>query len=53
MQTVESAVRERYAGGAKSTEAELCWPVDYQSRYLKVIPAEVGERDNGCGYPSR
>ena len=53
MQTVESAVRERYAASAKSTEAELCCPVDYQSEYLKVIPAEVVERDYGCGDPSR
>src|SRR6266513_2972885 len=53
MQTVESAVRERYAAGAKSNEAELCCPVDYQSEYLKVIPAEVVERDYGCGDPSR
>src|SRR5436309_6315859 len=53
MQTVESAVRERYAARAKSTEAELCCPVDYQSEYLKVIPAEVVERDYGCGDPSR
>jgi len=53
MQTVESAVRERYAAGAKSTEAELCCPVNYQSEYLKIIPAEVVERDYGCGDPSR
>ncbi len=53
MQTVESAVRERYAAGAKSTEVQLCCPVDYQSEYLKVIPAEVVERDYGCGDPSR
>ena len=53
MQTIESAVRERYAAGAKSTEAELCCPVNYQSEYLKIIPAEVVERDYGCGDPSR
>src|SRR5260370_19010389 len=53
MQTVESAVRERYAARAKSTEAELCCPADYQSEYLKAIPAEVVERDYGCGDPSR
>jgi arsenite methyltransferase len=53
MQTVESAVRERYAAGAKSAEAKICCPVDYQSEYLKVIPAEVVERDYGCGDPSR
>src|SRR5205823_4537672 len=49
MQPVESAVRERYAARAKSTEAELCCPADYQSEYLKVIPSEVIERDYGCG----
>src|SRR5438128_5380569 len=53
MQTVESGVRERYADRAKSTEAELCCPADYQPEYLKVIPAEVVERDYGCGDPSR
>lgn len=53
MKTVESAVRERYAAGAKSTEPRLCCPVDYNSDYLKVIPEEVIERDYGCGDPSR
>ncbi|MEP6603996.1 MAG: methyltransferase domain-containing protein [Spartobacteria bacterium] len=53
MKTVESAVRERYAAGAAATEARLCCPVDYNSDYLKVIPAEVIERDYGCGDPSR
>ena len=49
----ESAVRERYAAGAKATEAKLCCPVDYDPKYLKVIPAEVIERDYGCGDPSQ
>ena len=53
MKAVESAVRERYAAGAKSTEARLCCPVDYNSDYLKIIPAEVIEKDYGCGDPSR
>ena len=53
MKTVESAVRERYAAGAKSTEARLCCPVDYNADHLKVIPQEVIERDYGCGDPSR
>ncbi len=53
MKTVESAVRERYAAGAQSTEARLCCPVDYNSEYLQAIPAEVIERDYGCGDPSR
>src|SRR6266849_5792512 len=49
----ETAVRERYAAGAKAAEAKLCCPVDYNPEYLKVIPQEVIERDYGCGDPSR
>src|SRR5258707_15881675 len=49
----ETIVRERYAASAKSPEAELCCPVNYESEYLKVIPSEVIERDYGCGDPSR
>jgi arsenite methyltransferase len=53
MKTVESAVRERYAAGAKSTEPRLCCPVDYKAEYLDVIPQEVIDRDYGCGDPSK
>jgi arsenite methyltransferase len=53
MKTVEIAVRERYAAGAKSIEARLCCPVEYNPDYLKVIPQEVIEKDYGCGDPSR
>ncbi len=49
----ESAVKERYAAGAKAQEAALCCPVDYDPQYLKIIPAEVIERDYGCGDPSK
>ncbi|MEP6955857.1 MAG: methyltransferase domain-containing protein [Chthoniobacterales bacterium] len=49
----ESAVRERYAAGAHAPEAKLCCPVDYDPKYLEVIPQEVIERDYGCGDPSR
>src|SRR5438874_10663212 len=49
----ETIVRERYTAGAKSPEAELCCPVNYESEYLKVIPSEVIERDYGCGNPSK
>ncbi len=49
----ETAVRERYATGARATEAKLCCPVDYNPEYLKVIPPEVIERDYGCGDPSK
>jgi ubiquinone/menaquinone biosynthesis C-methylase UbiE len=49
----EQAVRERYAAAARVREAALCCPVDYDARYLAAIPAEVVERDYGCGDPSR
>jgi ubiquinone/menaquinone biosynthesis C-methylase UbiE len=49
----ESATRERYAAAAKAPEAALCCPVDYDPQYLKIIPAEVIEKDYGCGDPSR
>ena len=51
--TPESAVRARYTGAARGVEAELCCPVEYDPRYLDVIPQEVLERDYGCGDPTR
>ncbi|MFP3940678.1 MAG: methyltransferase domain-containing protein, partial [Thermoanaerobaculia bacterium] len=53
MPSVESAVKERYARGARERVADLCCPVDYDPRYLEAIPEEVLERDYGCGDPSR
>ena len=50
---VETAVRERYREGAQGRVAELCCPVEYDPRYLAIIPEEVLERDYGCGDPSR
>jgi len=50
---IETSVRERYANAAHRAEAALCCPVDYDPQFLKVIPAEVIERDYGCGDPSR
>ena len=50
---VEAAVRERYSGAAQQAEAALCCPVEYDTRYLEIIPEEVLERDYGCGDPSR
>ncbi len=50
---VEKAVKERYSAGAQQLEVELCCPIDYDPRYLAVIPSEVLERDYGCGDPSR
>ena len=49
----ESATRERYAAAASAPEAALCCPVSYDPQYLKAIPAEVIEKDYGCGDPSK
>ncbi|MDP3712454.1 MAG: methyltransferase domain-containing protein [Mycobacteriales bacterium] len=49
---VEQAVSERYGAGAQAVEAALCCPVDYDPRFLTVIPQEVLDRDYGCGDPS-
>lgn len=51
--TSESAVHDRYAQAAQAREAQLCCPVDYDPKYLEVIPDEVIEKDYGCGDPSR
>ncbi|MEO8351388.1 MAG: methyltransferase domain-containing protein [Chthoniobacteraceae bacterium] len=50
---LESAVQHRYSGAAKTPEAALCCPVQYDARYLEAIPAEVIEKDYGCGDPSQ
>ncbi len=50
---VEDAVKERYAAASHAAEAALCCPIDYDPKYLKVLPEEVLERDYGCGDPSR
>ena len=49
----DQAVRSRYSDAAEKREEALCCPVDYDARYLEVIPAEVIERDYGCGDPSK
>jgi ubiquinone/menaquinone biosynthesis C-methylase UbiE len=50
---VEAAVLERYAAAARTPRANLCCAVDYDPRYLNIIPQEVVDRDYGCGDPSR
>lgn len=50
---VESAVRDRYSAASQAREAALCCPIDYDPRYLRIIPEAVLERDYGCGDPSR
>ena len=48
-----SSVEKRYADAAKQPEAALCCPVEYDRKYLEVIPDEVIEKDYGCGDPSK
>jgi ubiquinone/menaquinone biosynthesis C-methylase UbiE len=50
---VESVVRARYSVAARERIEALCCPVEYDQQYLTAIPAEVLERDYGCGDPSR
>ncbi|NIM61549.1 MAG: methyltransferase, partial [Acidobacteria bacterium] len=51
MPTARCSIATRWPPRAR--EAELCCPVEYDRRYLEVIPAEILERDYGCGDPSR
>jgi arsenite methyltransferase len=53
MNTIEQAVSNRYANAAGTREEALCCPVNYDPKYLKIIPSEVIEKDYGCGDPSR
>jgi ubiquinone/menaquinone biosynthesis C-methylase UbiE len=50
---VEKAVRERYSAAAQSCAPSLCVPVAYDPADLAFLPAEILERDYGCGDPSR
>jgi len=50
---VQSSVQERYGDGAQACESSLCCAVNYDPKYLKVIPREVIDRDYGCGDPSK
>lgn len=50
---VEAAVHARYGAAARELEAALCCPTSYDPGLLAAIPAEVLERDYGCGNPSQ
>ena len=50
--TEEQSVRERYSNASQEAEPALCCPVEYPTELLKIIPAEIIERDYGCGDPS-
>lgn len=49
---VEQAVGARYSEAAQQFEPQLCCAVNYDAQYLKAIPAEIIERDYGCGNPT-
>lgn len=49
---IEEAVLARYEAGAREAQPELCCPIDYEARYLKVLPQEIIDKDYGCGNPS-
>ncbi len=51
-ESIEVAVRERYGAASKLKEEALCCPIDYDPQFLKILPAEIIERDYGCGDPS-
>jgi arsenite methyltransferase len=53
MKDIETAVRARYGAASQQKEEALCCPVEYDPQYLKILPAEIIERDYGCGDPSR
>ncbi|MFM8524706.1 MAG: methyltransferase domain-containing protein [Cyanobacteriota bacterium] len=48
-----AAVQARYGSAAREQEACLCTPVGFNPALLEAIPAEVVERDYGCGDPTR
>ena len=49
----EKQVLLRYGAASQDREEALCCPVDYDPKYLKIIPQEIIERDYGCGDPSQ
>jgi len=50
---VENTVQARYSEGAQAVQEALCCPVDYDTSLLALLPAEIVEKDYGCGDPSR
>ena len=50
---IEAAVKDRYSAASEEREQALCCPVNYEEKYLKVLPQELIDRDYGCGDPSQ
>lgn len=46
-------MKARYSDAAQARETSLCCPIDYDKKYLEVLPSEIIERDYGCGDPSK
>ena len=49
---IENAVRTRYKAASREKEEALCCPVEYDPRFLKILPDEIIRKDYGCGDPS-
>lgn len=52
--SLEGAVRARYADASRIAEAALCCPtINYDKALLAMLPQEIVEKDYGCGDPSK
>jgi ubiquinone/menaquinone biosynthesis C-methylase UbiE len=49
----ERAVHERYTSAARAPAPGLCCPASCDPRLLEIVPAEILERDYGCGDPTK
>ncbi len=50
---IEAVVKDRYSAASEEREQALCCPVNYEAKYLEVLPQELIDRDYGCGDPSK
>ncbi len=50
---IETSVLHRYSEAARNRQDALCCPVSYEADLLRQLPAEIVEKDYGCGDPSR
>lgn len=49
---IEETVLDRYRKGARQAQPDLCCPIDYEKKYLELLPEEIAAKDYGCGDPS-
>lgn len=49
----EKEVLARYARASEDVQPALCCAVDYDKKYLEVMPQEIIDKDYGCGDPSK